>query len=218
MRKYIAICVALMFALFMVAAMAQTSEQSQSSSQSQAGYPSQAPSSQSSAGQSSAEKGQMESANAKTREGCIMREESDWFLVPKRGNPIRLQASGAENPSAHEGHRVKIHGTESAISGGGASSAGTSGGTAGATTEKPPSGQPESGQAGAVASGNPPSGAGGATGTGNDLHKLADKEITVEKIDMVSETCPVNWNPKFKGESKEKGSKPGESSAPPPQF
>ncbi len=223
MRKYIAIGVSLMFLMFMVAAYAQASGQypsSQSGSQAGGSMSGQSqtanPSDQSSSAQSSSAQ-----AKGKTIEGCIVKEESDFFLVPKKGNPIQLQASGAENPSAHEGHRVKVQGQESSIAAGSASSAGTSGGAAGtASSENPSASQSQSGQAGAVASGNAPSSGSSASGTGNDLHKLANKEMTVDRIDMVSETCPVNWNSKVKSPA-EKGSKSspsGSSTSAPPQL
>ena len=95
-----------------------------------------------------------------------MKEGSDYFLIPRSGNPIQLQAGG-QDLAAHEGHKVKVSGPESSLS---------------ASTSEP------------GASGMPQTGA--ASGSGNDLHRLSEKEIMVSKIDHVAGSCPANWNPK----------------------
>ncbi len=133
-----------------------------------------------------------------TIEGCLMKESSDFFLIPARGTPIQLQAGAGQDLAADEGHKVKISGVESALSA--SSSGGNTGGTSGAVTSSAtaktpsgthtasssvssPSGQNESSQSGTASS-----------GTGNDLHHLASRQITVTKVVNVADSCPVNWN------------------------
>jgi hypothetical protein len=198
MRKHIALGVALLFATFMVAAMAQTSG--------------------SSSGQYGSSSGQMGASTAKTRtiEGCIAQEGSDFFLVPRRGNPLMLQSSGTENPSAHVGHEVKITGSESSLSA--ASKPGAAGGTAGMTAQNPSTGSSQTGTSGTVGSStNPSAPSAAAGGTENELHNLANRQLSVDKIAMVSETCPANWNPKVKSPGGTGGTgNPPSSTNPPP--
>lgn len=164
----------------------------------------------SSMGQSSqsGSSGQMSSSGkAKTIEGCVVREETDYFLVPKRGNPVRISSTGTGDISSHVGHQVKAHGTESMASNMGAGTsgqAGTSGTVAGGETSgtSAQAGQETSGSVGT--STNPPSGTAGTAGTTGAagagtgaLHSAANREIVVDRVDMVSETCPSNWNPTY---------------------
>ena len=93
MRKYLAVTVALAFLLFVAGAMAQAG--SQSGQQGTMGTEQQS-------GQQAGQQGSMgadqqsssasSQASSKTVEGCIAREATDFFLVPKDGNPILLQA------------------------------------------------------------------------------------------------------------------------------
>ncbi len=195
----------------------------------------------------------MGQGHARTVEGCVVREETDYFLIPRKGQPLRLSGSAGQNLSQYQGQRVKAHGTEAPATGSSASAEGTAGtsGMAGATsTETNPSSQTgavgsnagaassqqgqasetnPSSQTGAVGSNagaansqqgqaseekgetteNPSAGAqssmgqtgatSGASATGNQLHQSATKEITVDRITTVSETCPSNWNPTYSG-------------------
>lgn len=155
-------------------------------------------------GQSSSSGQMSSSGKAKTIEGCVVREETDYFLVPKHGNPVRISSTGAGDISSHVGHQVKAHGTESMVSNMGAGTsgqAGTSGTVAGGETSgtSAQAGQETSGSVGT--STNPPSGTAGATGTAGTgtgaLHSAANREIVVDRVDMVSETCASNWNPTY---------------------
>lgn len=49
---------------------------------------------------------------AHTVEGCVMREATDFFLVPSSGSPIRLNGSTGVDLSTQEGHLVRVRGTE----------------------------------------------------------------------------------------------------------
>ncbi len=100
-------------------------------------------------------------------EGCVVSESGDFFLIPQRGEPFKLQASN-QNLGALEGHKVIVSGKE------------LSGAPANQNSAASPSG------------GNTPS---PATGTGNDLHRLANRQYVADNIRSVADTCPVNWNP-----------------------
>ena len=116
-------------------------------------------------------------------EGCIVKEGSDFFLIPRAGSPIRLQPSAGQDLSEHVGHKVKAQGTlgpiaassATASSSGAQSTASTSVQTAQTAGDKSET----------------------ATGTGNDLHKLADRQLAIDSVTHISASCPVNWNPKF---------------------
>ncbi|MFB3917009.1 MAG: hypothetical protein ACE14M_09775 [Terriglobales bacterium] len=141
----------------------------------------------------------MEKGKEKTLEGCVIREETDYFLVPKRGNPVYLSSAGAANLSEHVGHHVKVHGKSASYK----ASAQPAGGTSGAaTSQTTPSTKPEpSGTSGAVAGAmSEKAGAAGTTTATGPAHSAADREITVERVDMVSESCPANWNKKWSSE------------------
>ncbi|MFB3815412.1 MAG: hypothetical protein ACE14L_15010 [Terriglobales bacterium] len=154
------------------------------------------PSAQTSSTQTSAA---TDTGNQKTVEGCLMKEQADFFLVPKSGDPIKLQAKAGENLDAHAGHRVKVSGSETSISaatgtgtaGGvtGSAAAGASGTTTGQTT-------PGAGTVGAPTQTPQTGGAGTAAGASSDLHKMATREMTVSNIQHVAASCPANWNPK----------------------
>ncbi len=100
-------------------------------------------------------------------EGCVVSESGDFFLIPQRGEPFKLQANN-QNLSALEGHKVMVSGKE----------------LAGAAANQ--------NSAAAPSAGNTQS---SATGTGNDLHRLANRQFAADNIRSVAETCPVNWNP-----------------------
>jgi hypothetical protein len=106
-------------------------------------------------------------------EGCILKESSDFFLLPERGAPFKLQSN--QNLSADEGHKVIVSGKETALN----AAAGTMANPAGGTAASPTA-------AGSAAA---------SSGTGNDLHSMADREMIVDNVRSVANTCPVNWNP-----------------------
>ncbi len=133
-------------------------------------------------------------------EGCVMKEASDFFLIPARGNPIELQPASGQDLSAHEGHKVRVRGVETSLNASNTAGTGATGGAAGtatSTTTKTPNGTQSSTTsvsqpAGSTSSSN----AGTTSGTGNDLHQLATKQMTVANLDHLGDTCPVNWNPR----------------------
>ena len=113
-----------------------------------------------------------EASNQSSLEGCIVRQQTDYFLQPDSGQPVKLNSS--EDLSQHVGHRVRVQGT---------SSAGTASSAANAA-----------GNAAGNQAGNAASAAGNAAG---DAAKAAESqaganapEITVTKVEMISESCP----------------------------
>ncbi len=98
-------------------------------------------------------------------EGCVVSESGDFFLIPERGQPFKLQATANQNLSAQEGHKVVVKGKELSASASGQSSAA------------------------------PASAGNAANGTGDDLHRLANRQLVADNIRSVADTCPVNWNP-----------------------
>ncbi len=60
-------------------------------------------------------------------EGCVMSESGDFFLIPQRGEPFKLEAK-SQNLSALDGHKVIASGKELA-----GSAPGQNSGTASAT-------------------------------------------------------------------------------------
>ncbi len=195
MRKYYVLAVEVVCLLFAVWAVAQTSAGTQNN-----------PAATTTTTTTTTTNQTTTSGPQRTVEGCVVKEASDYFLIPRSGNPIELQASTGEDLSAHEGHKVKVQGVESAMTGGSAAGAGTMGGTAGAATNAPASSSQaqSSGASSAMSSqaGSGQAASGAATGTGNDLHRLANRQMSIVRVTHVAETCPVNWNPNIATQKK----------------
>jgi hypothetical protein len=219
MRKHVTCLVALAFLLFVVGATAQTSSSGQSqpstttttTTTTQQANPGSSDQTQDQrSGMSHAKTSSQTSGAEQTVEGCIVKESSDYFLIPSHGNPIELQASSGQDLSAHAGHKVKVHGTESSLGASSSMGAGGTGGAAGTAATSTTTTTESGAQSSTRSSVSEPAGssgssqAGEASGTGNNLHRLATKEMTVVKLDHVAVTCPVNWNPRVssKGSSK----------------
>jgi hypothetical protein len=98
-------------------------------------------------------------------EGCVVKEGSDYFLIPQRGEPFKLQATANQDFSAQEGHRVMVSGKELS----------------------PATRDAQSSEGNASAS---------DTGTGSDLHRLANRELVIDQVRSIAQTCPMNWNPR----------------------
>ena len=109
------------------------------------------------------------SGKEKSIRGCIVKQGSDFYLQNAKGDHKLIKLNSTEDLSAHVGHEVKVRGTESAAS----ASASTSGSSQTASNSS----------ASGSASGMPQSDVNGAN--------VSDKELTVSKIDMVSDTCPI---------------------------
>jgi hypothetical protein len=112
------------------------------------------------------------SSKGKTIEGCVFRRETDYYIFPTHGQPQRISNNG-QSVSEHVGHEVKLHGTEE--SSGATSSAGNPSSEQEATT----------GRQGAMAGNEAGATTSAAAGAGN-------QEFVVDKVQMVSESCPAN--------------------------
>ncbi len=97
-------------------------------------------------------------------EGCILKESADFFLLPERGAPFKLQSN--QDLTADEGHKVIVSGKETALNA-------------------------AAGAASPMGAGSAPA----AAGSGNDLQRMADRQMIVDHVKSLADTCPVNWNP-----------------------
>ncbi len=124
-------------------------------------------------------------AKEKTIEGCVVRQETDYYIFPKNGQAERISSSG-QGVSEHLGHHVKLHGTEQPASNTSASS--TTGGTSGTagTSTSANTGANTGGAYGSVGANT------GASNTAGTSGAASNKEFIVDRVDMVSETCPAN--------------------------
>lgn len=100
-------------------------------------------------------------------EGCVVKEGADFFLIPERGAPFKIQSN--QDLGAAEGHKVMVSGKETSLAG---AATGNPAGNMGNSAATPAAG-----------------------GTGHDLHKLADRQLIVDNVKSIADTCPVNWNP-----------------------
>lgn len=132
----------------------------------------------------------------KTVEGCVVRRETDYFIFPKNGQPEHIASSG-QDVSTHLGHHVKLHGTEqpsSAQTAYGTTSGGTSG-MAGSASSSSGSGS-NSGSTGNVGANTAGTTGNASTASGSvnesDTGAANNKEIVVDRLDMISESCPSN--------------------------
>jgi outer membrane protein assembly factor BamA len=100
------------------------STQSQNSGNSPYG---QSSSSNPSSGSSMSQSSSGASSNPQTVEGCIVREETDYYIVPEQGSAQKLSGNTADL-GQHVGHHVTVKGTSTSASS--ATSGGTSGSSA----------------------------------------------------------------------------------------
>ena len=147
----------------------------------------------------------------KTVEGCIVSSGTDFFLQPKHGKMIRLTDQGADLQS-HVNHRVKVHGAEqtAGMAGNGTAASNPSASSTQTAASSPssatnPDQATAANQPGAQSGNLPQSGAAGtASSTNIDRNNVSNKEITVTRVDMVSETCPADWMNKANKSDKNK--------------
>lgn len=106
-----------------------------------------------------------------TVEGCVYREQSDYYIFPASGNQ-GMKVSG-QDLSSHLGHHVVLHGNQQPS---GADNMASNAGTTTSSSTVSPSGSSSTSRAQA--------------GTGN--MNTSDQEFVVDRIDMVSESCPTD--------------------------
>jgi hypothetical protein len=127
-----------------------------------------------SSGQSSTSTNSAQQGKTKTVEGCIVREEQDYYIYPVSGQPQHISSTG-QDVSGHVGHHVKLQGTSVPAS---SPSASASGGTSGAASSAASNQPSSSGTSGSMASNTAGTSASGG------------QEFAVAEVDMVSESCP----------------------------
>jgi hypothetical protein len=115
-------------------------------------------------------------------EGCIIRRETDYFLQPDTGQPVKLNSS--QDLSEHVGHHVRVqgnvkNGSNSASSASNSNVVGnnsSSGGAYGSSS----SGAGTNGSTGKVENGS-------SAPSGGTQYEAID----VSRVDTISETCPA---------------------------
>ena len=136
------------------------------------------------------------SAGEKTLDGCVVKEQSDYFIQQKDGDRERL--AGTQDFSAHVGHEVMVHGSEQASMASNSSAASKDMSAPASSDRTSTSGsastETQNNAAGSIA-GN--AGSSNATGTGATTSTSASsswsgKDFMVTKVDMVSTSCPAD--------------------------
>ncbi len=223
MRKYLGILTILVLS-FAVALWAQSGSSGQSSSTSSSGQtatPDQSTSGQtgqagSVSGQTGTTSGQTGTTTGQTTEqergakqksidGCVVRQGSDYYLVDKRGDLYRLNAT--EDLSAHVGHHVRVKGQKASSSAEsqtgqqtqppdqtGTSTSGqtgATGGVSGQTGTTPQTGTGAQSQTGAVGG---PAGSTQGMGGMSTANAIA---LTVSSVQHISDTCPASIQSKI---------------------
>jgi hypothetical protein len=157
----------------------------QSGSMGQSGSDTQSGSS-GSMGQYGSQTGSASSSSSGTDvEGCIFREASDYYIYPTKGSQMKVSG---QDVSSHLGHHVKLHGSKQAGPAASASAGGVSG-TVGGTDTPSASGSASAGQGSMAGS------AGGHAGSAS-----AGNEFVVERVDMVSASCPSKIRKKIESQ------------------
>jgi len=118
------------------------------------------------------------SAGEKTLDGCVVKEQNDYFIQPASGDRERLV--GTADLSSHVGHEVKVHGNEQMAT---ASSDRTS--TSGSATA-----ESQNNAAGSIAGNAGSSNANGTSAAAGS--NWSGKDFMVTKVDMVSASCPAD--------------------------
>jgi hypothetical protein len=146
------------------------------------------------------------SAGEKTLEGCIVKEQTDYFIQPRDGDRERL--TGSQDLSSHVGHQVKVHGTEqsnttanSTGNVGVSGTAGTSGSMASNSDRTATSGSAKSetqnNAAGSIAGNAGSSNATGTASSSSANNNWTGKDFMVTKVDMMSDSCPADIQKKI---------------------
>lgn len=153
----------------------------------------------------------------KTVEGCVIRQSSDFLLVPKKGDEL-IRLSGGQDLSSYVGQHVKVHGIEqktsaSNLSGGtsgamasnqGASSSQTAGGQVAPGTAEVTNPAGGTGSTSSIAgntvsqpSGNTSSGVATESGSSSSQANASasqtwNREMSVDRVDSIGQSCPEN--------------------------
>ncbi|HVZ16176.1 MAG TPA: hypothetical protein VG897_03610 [Terriglobales bacterium] len=144
--------------------------------------------------------GQASSTNGQqTLEGCIVQENTDYFLQPATGDRERL--TGSQDLASQVGKHVRLQGSEESSMASAATA--NSGSTA---TNQTPNSQPGSSEtqnnpAGSIAGNAGSSNATGSAGNGSASSSAngnwTGKDFMVTKVETVSESCPADIQKKI---------------------
>jgi hypothetical protein len=170
--------------LFTVAASAQSASDNNTAAGSTAQSSSSAPS------QSSASSSDMSSPAAangqQTIDGCIVKENTDYFIQPLLGD--RRHLAGSQDLSSNVGKHVRVQGTDESTTASAAASTNDRTATSGSASS-----ETQNNAAGSIA-GN--AGSSNASGTGPAASSM-DKDFLVTKVEKVSESCPADIQSKI---------------------
>lgn len=163
-----------------------SSVSSQPSSSSSTGV--QADQSNSSVNSSTSSTASSDMSAKKTMEGCLVKENADYFIQPVSGDREKLNST--EDLSSKVNKQVRVEGTEqsSMASNASSSSPGASSSTSANSNAGTGSAETQNNSAGSIA-GN--AGSSNASGTGASASSSNAKEFQVTKIETVSESCPA---------------------------
>jgi hypothetical protein len=101
--------------------------------------------------------------NQPSLEGCVVVHQTDYFLQPDRGQPLKLSSS--EDLSQHVGHRVRVQGSVNSAA-------------------------IRSGASGTSSSAKNSTGNAGSAGQSQSEANTQYQEITLTKVETISESCP----------------------------
>ena len=179
--------------LFTVAASAQSASDNNTAAGSTAQSSSSAPS-QSSA---SSDMSSQASANSQqTLEGCIVKDNTDYFIQPMSGERRHLTGS-SQDLSSNVGKHVRVQGTDESTAASASAtspSSSTSASSDRTATSGSSSAESQNNAAGSIA-GN--AGSSNASGTGASASSSMGKDFLVTKVEKVSESCPADIQSKI---------------------
>jgi hypothetical protein len=132
------------------------------------------------------------SGGEKTLDGCIVREQTDYFIQPESGDRERL--TGSQDLSSQVGKHVKVHGTENSNSAANNSSGSSADRTSTSGSAKS---ETQNNAAGSMAGNSGSSNASGTGASSNSGSNWSGKELAVTRVDSVSESCPANIQSKI---------------------
>jgi hypothetical protein len=122
------------------------------------------------------------SGHSKTIQGCVVRQATEFYIYPAKGQPEHISSSG-QDVSAHVGHQVKAHGTEQPSTA--ASASDTSGGASGAA------GSTSASNTAGSSTGSAGSMSGNTSGTGSSA-ATSGQDLIVDRVDMIATNCPAS--------------------------
>jgi hypothetical protein len=132
--------------------------------------------------QSSVDKSSMNKSDETILEGCVVKDQSDYFIQPVSGERERL--TGPQDFSSKLGQHVKVSGTEQTTS---ASAVGDRTATSGSASS-----ESQNNAAGSIAGNAGSSNASGTGASASANSSWTGKDFMVTKVETVSESCPAS--------------------------